>query len=217
MSLSIKEKVGAVVAFIPLVSTISGLIKAFVYYNRVKKASHNLLERNIVVTKVHTEGIKQLSDLEVECYNKLWKASIAEMIPLFNVIAAIYSAVVLNELSEIRERIQDPERNLKTIFQTNGVNSFKDPEKDTLMFEVIELLKENEKHLIPFCQGLILGLKKPCSAGKLVKFAREEFKKSENNTSSTCEEPKDILRAMEEQSKQRAKDLQSGKIQIEID
>lgn len=60
MALSVKEKIGAIIAFIPVVSTFSGIIKAFVYYNRVKRSYPNLLEMNILVTKVHQDEVKYL-------------------------------------------------------------------------------------------------------------------------------------------------------------
>ena len=105
MALSIGEKIGAVFGFIPIASTVSGLIKAFVYFNRAKTKDRLNLE-NLEQTAKKTEqagsNLHWFSQQEASYEKILWKASLFEMIPGVNLIAAVYSAYQLSKLSEVR-------------------------------------------------------------------------------------------------------------------
>lgn len=104
MVLKTFEKIGVVAAFIPFVSAIPGLIKAYVYYNKAKGKNSNK-EAEEIASKADGVAAKQLRvhQEEKECYKKLWKYSIAEAIPGVNFFAAYYSKTVLDKLSELRE------------------------------------------------------------------------------------------------------------------
>ena len=219
MGLTIKEKIGAVIAFIPLASTISGLIKAIIYYKKTKKEPANAEKMNNLAEKTNKTSLRQLSNFETECHNKLFKASIAEMIPLINVIAAVYSAFVLSDLSEVRELQQNPEGDKvqEKILQLNNIRSFNDQEKDKLMFDVINSLDENEEDLIHFCYGVITAVGTKWPAENIVKFARqdaEESKKAQEAGKEKEKNAEDILRQMQEKSRKSLEDIKNGIINL---
>ena len=112
MSLKKLEKVGMVAGYIPLVSTVTGIIMSIVYYNKAKSSKEPSQEIAEGAKKAHNLGTSQLNvDQETtKCYVSLWKASIVETIPLVNIVAAIYSTTVLNKLSKLRE-VNDSEIN----------------------------------------------------------------------------------------------------------
>ena len=77
MALTIGEKVGAVIAFIHLVSTISGLIQAIIYYNRPKQGQKSIQRMNETAEAAHEIAANgSFLILKSKCNNKLWKASI---------------------------------------------------------------------------------------------------------------------------------------------
>jgi hypothetical protein len=100
------EKLGAVAGFIPFVSSVSGIIKAYIYYGKAQKDKPERDNVKNTATKIDDLSHQTLNSIREEksgCYNKLWKASLAETIPFFNIIAAVYSAVVLSKLSGLRD------------------------------------------------------------------------------------------------------------------
>ena len=64
------------------------------------------------------------------------------MVPVVNVIAAIYSAFVLHELSETRESIKGLKQ--KNLFENHHLALFEDENKNKLMFNILTLLDENK-------------------------------------------------------------------------
>src|ERR1700733_9657902 len=155
----------------------------------------------------------------MNCNKKLWKASIAEMIPLVNVIVAIYSAFVLCELSEIRELRQKPgnsEANEK-LLGMYGKKSFNDTKKDVLMLNIIEKVNANEGHIIDFCYGAMHREGFLPSADKLIKFARDQFEGAKQNHQARIEGTEDFIRRFQEESKQRFEDINNGITVFEVD
>ena len=144
MALTVGEKIGAFVGFIPLVSTVSGIIKAIIYHKRTKHDPVNVENMNQTAIEVAEISKKKLSDLEDTYNNKLWKSSICEMIPIVNVIAASYSAFILNELSDARENSQYSKKTIKSLFRKYGLEEFKEEQKNKRMFDMIVLLEETD-------------------------------------------------------------------------
>lgn len=175
MSLSVGEKIGAVLAFIPFVSTGSGLIMAIVYYNRTKELKDKE-QMSVTAQSAHNVAFQKFASAEKNCTNKLWKASLVEMIPGVNVIAATYSAFVLNELSEARD--QTPEG----IFEKHNLKLFPRSDKNELMSSIISLIDEGDplaNKYIHFCYGFIQGLQdKLPSAQELLEVAKKDSEES---------------------------------------
>lgn len=149
MALKALEKLGAVAAFIPGVSTISGIIKAFVYYNKAQKkdlkiGNEEKNEAEGTAKKAHSFGVSNLLNVnqeKKECYESLWKASIAEAIPGVNFIAAVYSATVLNKLSELREVNQSEAKKEDFLFKKFGLKKTESPDRNKFIFESLTLLE----------------------------------------------------------------------------
>lgn len=123
MSLSNFEKITAIAGFVPFVSSVSGIVMAFNYYDKAKK--QNKLD-NEQDKKIHDLAINKLNiDVGREkkvCYEKLWKASVIEAIPFINLIAAVYSTSVLNKLSQLREVNDNLENRNKFLIQKYGIS-----------------------------------------------------------------------------------------------
>lgn len=101
MALKKLELIGACAAFVPGVSSVSSFVKAFYYVYKVVNKEHQLK----INQKVYDVAKNKL-DLRAEkkeCYDTLMNTSFFEVIPFVNVIAAIYSLVVLSKLSNLRE------------------------------------------------------------------------------------------------------------------
>ena len=113
MELKPGEIIGAILAFIPGVSTISGAIQAFIYYHRTEQGSAKQKQMEDTANKIQTtidDKIKSHAREKIhKSNNELWKASILEMIPGVNIIAAIYSVIILNKISQARESEKDPD------------------------------------------------------------------------------------------------------------
>lgn len=161
MALKALEKLGAVAAFIPGVSTISGIIKAFVYYNKAQKKELNLgkegkNETEETAQKTNSLGVSKLLNVnqeKKECYESLWKASIAEAIPGVNFIAAVYSATVLKKLSELREVNQSDAKRENFLFKKFGLKKTGSPERNKFISEGLTLLDGLKARNSPLSQS----------------------------------------------------------------
>lgn len=124
MRLTPFEKMGQVMAFIPGVSTITGIIKAFVYRHKIDKIDKKMQEnQQVIAGKVHHLSDKlNLNHEKREVYEKLLGASIAEAIPGVNLIAAIYSSSVLSDLSDLREVNDDLKHKVSFLMKTFDSN-----------------------------------------------------------------------------------------------
>lgn len=100
MRLSTGEVLGGVAAFIPGLSSITGIIQAVQYSNKIKK-----LEVQIVAEKTKGVATPLLVALEKEksCCRSLLITSIIQIIPVVNLVSAIVSAIFLSRLSAARE------------------------------------------------------------------------------------------------------------------
>jgi hypothetical protein len=217
MGLTIGEKIGAIIAFIPIASTFSGLIKAIVYYKRTKNENNcNSEQMALTAGKTNKRGFSILSKLERGFNKKLWKASLIEILPLFNVIAAIYAVFVLQKLSTARDHIQNLNSNesKEKIFGLYGQKPFNDEKKDNLLLSIIETVNENEKHIIDFCYGVLHRNGPLPSADKLIKLARDEFEKIK--PPSPKEKNEDIIHKFKEESRQRLEQIKNGTIILEV-
>lgn len=173
MKLTAGEITGAVLAFIPGVSTISGLIKAFVYYNRAKKSGGNNEQMQATAQKTANESAKHFINVQPVCHKceeKLWKASIVEMIPGVNILAAIYSATVLGDLSKARGVNDNEKSQREFLFKKYNIESLaefgpnlaRNKKKNEMICEIFFTLndlgasQEIKKELAKSCWGEIV-------------------------------------------------------------
>lgn len=117
------EKLGGVAGFIPIVSSVAGVIKYF-YYKKAKNKGVDKSAINETAQKINTvKGELNVEAQKDKCYEKLRKASLVEMIPGVNIFAAIYSAGVLSKLSDIRDINKDPVNQRNYLFKKYNVKS----------------------------------------------------------------------------------------------
>lgn len=113
MSLTVGERVSRVLAFIPIVSVVTGFISAVIYYRRSKGAENgqDKQKMNDSAEKVHevSSFARQRSQIEAEKGSRLWKVSVATMFPGVNLIAAFASWKILGKLSSCRDEINAQE------------------------------------------------------------------------------------------------------------
>ncbi len=101
-SLSSFEKIGGVMAFLPGISTIFGIVKSYVYWDKAK-ATEGTYQANKI--DAIASQILKIAEEKRACYDSLWKISIVQIIPGVNVIAAIFEARILLKLSELHKEI----------------------------------------------------------------------------------------------------------------
>lgn len=100
-NLSDFEKIGGFLAYIPGVSTVFGVVKSLIYYEKSVEQ-----DEAVVYTAHQSDAIAsqrfRTSQETLSCYNSLWKISLAQVVPFINIIAAIYETRVLVQLSKLK-------------------------------------------------------------------------------------------------------------------
>lgn len=106
---SAKDIVGAVAAFVPVLSAITGTIQAFHYSSKVKNLDIQIKQQELQQTagKVDGASVEVLKKQKEYC-EKLFVASIVSTIPIVNVVAAIYSSVILSKLAKLEKNSAQP-------------------------------------------------------------------------------------------------------------
>lgn len=101
-SLSSFERIGGVMAFVPGLSTIFGIVKTYVYWDKAKET-----DVTYQANKIDALGFRILKIAEEKraCYDTLFKTSIVQIIPGVNIIAAIFEARILLKLSALYKEI----------------------------------------------------------------------------------------------------------------
>lgn len=177
MALTIGEKIGAFLGFIPGVSTFTGLIKAFIYFKKSRQEKVDSAQMEQTAQKTAEQAKKKLIDIKPgckACYQKLWKASLIEMIPGINIISAAYSSTILHRLSQLREVNTDLNQRQQYIFEKFGIEPYKslsknDPfptaEKNQLLSEVLVLIdsldldEDAKREIANETVGFVIGTK----------------------------------------------------------
>lgn len=112
------EITGNVLGYIPGVSTIAGVIKAIVYYNRSKGSAGNPAQQQMTKTADKIDSTLRTVNIgifgtpgkitipfdsaEQKIYSEICKTSLKEMIPLVNIFYAVIESIRLSELNNIR-------------------------------------------------------------------------------------------------------------------
>lgn len=123
----ILEVAGAVAAFIPFVSSVTGVIQAFAYYSKAHLKAPDQSEKRAEIAETAakvvdaTQGKLEPSAEKCDCYKKLCIASVFEIIPGVNIIAAVFNAVFLAELFNLEDKNNPPEVNVEN--EDQPVNS----------------------------------------------------------------------------------------------
>jgi hypothetical protein len=175
MGIRIGETIGAVLGFIPGVSTITGAFKAVVYYSRAKKnkdepkpdktkIAETATNTDITANETMQAMLQRSIDTEADqrkCYKRLGRAALIEMIPGVNIVAAIYSAVMLSKLSKARNANHNDTTKQKYLFDKYRVG------RDIEGRRVLES-SEKSKVLFAVLLGIESLMQPPTSLGKII-------------------------------------------------
>jgi len=145
MQLKALEILGCVAGFIPGVSTVTGVIKAYVYYKRSKskKADKEKVEvtaQKVAGKPISDSRIQHLSRREKAISGRLMTISLLEMLPFANIVAALSEVTLLDELNDARAFKQSTERQIQKLHHYYGVTPIQDKEKEAFMNKVLFLL-----------------------------------------------------------------------------
>lgn len=107
MRLSAGEVIGGVAAFIPGVSAVAGIVQTVHYYNKVKdiQVKQVALNNNLGIQGAIKDQLKPLYAREKALSEKLVVTSLLQILPVVNVVSAIFHAVYLSRLSKVRTEI----------------------------------------------------------------------------------------------------------------
>jgi len=143
MQLKKMEILGCVAGFIPGLSTITGVIKAYIYYKRVKPAQPKRAEVDATANKVSAakavsdSKIQRLKEEERDNNAMLWLASVFEIIPVVNMFAAIFETELLSDLKKTRELRAHPEKHSAKLKSDYRIASIEDPQTAAFMNKVL--------------------------------------------------------------------------------
>jgi hypothetical protein len=148
----ILEICGAITGFIPGVSSITAGIKAFIYYRRTKGNETDKALVEGTAAKVVPIANKKLNvdSEERECNESLWKASLVEAFPGINVIAAIYSSVILSRLFNVREVNNSPDNQKKYLFERYNIQTIENEQQSETLCNALKVIYNLEIQDIEF-------------------------------------------------------------------
>lgn len=158
------QKLDAALAFVPGVSTVVGIVQAFVYFGRMGKHEKEMtvqqkkiqtaaqkINKNATEAlnygEIHTAATEKFKarDLTKQHLREVEMSAFAVMqiIPILNIIAAIYSLVTMSKLLEAKENFGkvDDQRLNKFLMKRYGVDAFdNDPVKQLALDNALKLI-----------------------------------------------------------------------------
>lgn len=133
MSNTIGEKVGSWLAFIPVLSTVAGAVKAINYYRRATASDAEAARALQLAGNVHNTALEVFHKQNAKYERKLFKVSLIEMVPLVNIIAGFIELKYLFYLHKVTEYN-------KFLFSYYGIWCSQGPDIDQFVEKAIEIL-----------------------------------------------------------------------------